>query len=441
MLYLVLFSVPSFAGGVEPTVQDLMEEIKALKTRVTELESKLGQEEKGADHISEGKHTPGWNDRKRDWIECTPGQGITFKPVDLTISTCITGIVQGVSNANNAGSGEDSIFDGSWKADIDIEKRFGDWGLAFLELEAGQGDTIASELSLFSNVNNNANDTGNNVIINKFFYEQYLLNKQVAITVGKLDPTDYFDQNKFADNDSIQFLGQIFNNTHALEWPAGHGFGGHVAIAPEDIKFLEFDFGYFEGDSNWEDVFDHGVFMGQINLKPSPLLGTDSEQWEGNYRFYSWLNGRDHVKLGDPAETKEVNYGFGMSADQRITDVYGVFARCEWERPDVMPASGGATIEWSWSTGAQMTGKYWNRKDDTLAVAIGQDIPSGEYKDAGNPANNEGHIEAYYRVQFNEYIAISPDFQVVWNPNGVKRSSDGDGDTIFVYGTKAHLSF
>ena len=130
-----------------------------------------------------------------------------------------------------------------------------------------------------------------------------------------------------------------------------------------------------------------------------------------------------------------------MSADQRITDIYGTFVRLEWQRPDLIPADGGATIEWSWSTGAQMTGKYWNREDDVLAIAIGQDFPSDDYKDAGNPANGEGHFEAYYNFKINKYLAISPDFQLIWNPNGVKQSSEDDGDPVFVYGTRAHLAF
>nr|HPM41475.1 carbohydrate porin [bacterium] len=61
----------------------------------------------------------------------------------------------------------------------------------------------------------------------------------------------------------------------------------------------------------------------------------------------------------------------------------------------------------------------WHREDDSFAVAIGQAIPSGKYKAAAAPgANNELHLEAYYRLQINEHIALSPDVQVIWNPFG-----------------------
>ena len=81
------------------------------------------------------------------------------------------------------------------------------------------------------------------------------------------------------------------------------------------------------------------------------------------------------------------------------------------------------------------------REDDVLAFAIGQVFPSEEYKDAGNPGKGEGHIEAYYKLQVNKCLAISPDIQLIWNPNGVGKSSEGDNDTIFVYGMRAYLEF
>ena len=440
-----LFSTAAWAGGGEPTTRELLDEIRALKTRLAELETKVASQagkidraEKEVPVREKGKREKG---KIENWIKYVPGEGVTIEPVGLRVKTGATYIVQGTPNANNAGTGEDSICDASWKIDIDIEKKFDDWGLAFLELEGGQGDTVNGELALFSIVNNNANDTNSRVIVNKFWYEHYLLDKQFTLTCGKLDPTDYFDQNEYAGDDSYQFLGAIFNNTHAIEWPSANAFGIRGNLCFEPIDFLDFDLGYLEGNADWEDIFEHGVFMGQVNLKPASILEIDPGQWAGNYRFECWVNGRDHTKLLERDKNKEVNYGFGLSCDQMVTDVFGVFGRFNWQRPDLIPADGGATIEWSWSTGAQMTGKYWKREEDILAIAVGQDFPSEEYKDAGNPGSAEGHFEAYYRCQLNDYLAISPDFQLIWDPNGVGKPADGDDGTIFVYGARARLTF
>ncbi len=186
--------------------------------------------------------------------------------------------------------------------------------------------------------------------------------------------------------------------------------------------------------------------MAQVNLKPAGLLGMDTEQRDGNYRFYAWINDRFHEKLvdeGDPAtdDTKEMNYGFGFSFDQIITDVFGVFTRFGWQRPDIIPVDESSTIECLWSLGAQARGKYWNREDDVLAFAVGQVFPSKEYEDAGNPGSGEGHVEAYYNYKVNEHLSISPDIQLIWYPNGVNKSSEGDNDLIVVYGIRGQVDF
>ncbi len=461
-LVFILYCVPARAGGGEPTVKELMEEIRSLKARVAELEAKVSEQSmppKGtaAEGAQQGKpegpiikkfherevpiekggiHV----DHKRQISEVLEWEG-------FRIGANVTAIVQGTPNANNAGADEDSRFDGSWKGDIDIEHRFADWGRAFIELEIGQGDTLNGEMALFSIVNNNANDTGADVIGNKFYYEQYLFDKQFTVTAGKLDPTDYFDDNKYANDDTSQFLGGLFNNSPVLEWPSDNAFGLRAEVSPKSAEFLVLSAGFFEGDANWEDVFEGGVYIGQVNLRPATLFGADPEQYEGNYRFYGWVNDRFHTKLtelgqAESSDNKEINYGFGLTWDQMVTDVFGFFTRCGWQRPDLIPADGGPTVEWMWSAGAQMTGKYWNREEDVIAVAVGQLFPSEEYKRAADAGFAEGHFEAYYRCQLNPYLGISPDFQVIWNPNGIGKSSpQGDHQTIFVYGARAHLDF
>jgi carbohydrate-selective porin OprB len=183
---------------------------------------------------------------------------------------------------------------------------------------------------------------------------------------------------------------------------------------------------------------------------PAKAFGYDEDMWGGNYRFYYWYNGLDHAKLvwqgeGSTDNNKERNYGFGLSFDQAITDVFGVFARYGWERHDISIAStnaNSAPLESAWSCGMQMTGKYWKRNDDILAFAIGQAIPSEQYKDAGlGFISPEGHFETYYKIQITKNIALSPDIQVVWNPHGVSESYQGSSNPIFVYGMRGQLDF
>jgi hypothetical protein len=100
-------------------------------------------------------------------------------PGGLEIGAGATFVGQGATNANNtdAADGRKSSFDGSYSADIEIAGEFGDHGMAFVLLEAGQGDGVESELTVFSNVNRDAGDSGAKVEATEFWYEHYLFNE------------------------------------------------------------------------------------------------------------------------------------------------------------------------------------------------------------------------------------------------------------------------
>jgi len=451
LLFIVIFTY-SQAFGDEPQYEELLNEIKALKARVAGLEKRLAQQENKTVEVEEIAH--GAKREFKEFIKYKPGEGVEIEAAELVIGADATFIVQGTPNANNAGVSEDSRFDGSWSSDVEIEKAFADWGLAFLHFEAGQGDTVEGELSVFSNVNRDAGDTGADVQITEIWYEHYSFNRQLILTFGKLDSTIYIDQNEYANDETTQFLGHIFRNSPTIEWSSDSNLGCRAYVCIEPLNCFEFEFGYFEGDGDWENIVDHNVYMTQMNFNPTKLFNYDADQWDGNYRFYFWVNDRWHEKLAESdmasAKTKEINYGLGLSCDQMITDVFGIFGRFGWQRPDILPAditmadvTNNPTLEWTWSTGAQMTGKYWNREDDVLAFAIGQVFPSKKWKDASlnNYGAGEGHIEAYYKCQLNQNLAISPDIQLIWNPNGVSKSIEGDYNTIFVYGVRGQVDF
>ncbi len=429
-LFFTLFSVSAYALEKEPTTEELMKEIQALKERVLELESKLGTQEKTLHTHDEKLAT------HEEHIHHSAGVKELFSYDGLVIGAGATFVAQGTPNANNAGDNEASRFDGSFKADIDIEKEFGDFGLGYILLEAGAGDTVESELAVFSNVNYAAYDSSSNVDVVEAWYEQYLFEKQLAIKGGKIDTTTYLDDNNFAHDETTQFLGRMFRNSPAIEFPSDNGPGALVTVSPKDtVDFVQLEGIWADADADWENLSDRPFIAGEINFMPAKAFDYDEAKWEGNYRFYYWYNGTPHTKWKDGEKNKESNYGFGISLDQKLGEVFGIFSRFGWQDPKV------SIIEYHWSFGAEMTGEYWNRKDDVLALAVGQAIPGKDYGDAGNPHRNETHLETYYSFKVNDYLTLSPDFQVIWDPNGFGNEEEGDNDPIFVYGGRAQVGF
>jgi carbohydrate-selective porin OprB len=358
-------------------------------------------------------------------------------------------IIQGTNNVNNAASDvqkKKSRTDGSYSADITLAKEFKEInGRAFLHLEGGQGDGLEDNLTLYSNVNRDA-DNEDRVHLTEVWYEQGLFKDKAAITFGKLDPTAYFDQSEVANDETTQFLGRIFRNSPTVEFPDNTA-GIRFAYMPKE--WLELGYGVFDGKSSWEKIGDNLFNVGQVHLK------TNFFNLPGNYRFYGWNNNVYHTKWLDTEKTKEAAYGFGLSFDQKVADIVTLFTRYGWQNPEVYNPEITATgddsdpkyysLEHSWSAGLQVEGKPWGREKDMLAFAVGQIFPSDDYKKAGeslDPARRakaEDHLEAYYRIHVNYHLSISPNFQYIWNPFGKDVADDTSG--IFVGGMRAQVDF
>lgn len=351
----------------------------------------------------------------------------------ISIGAGATFVFQGTHNANgDSQSPKEDAADASYSIDLELEKEFNEIdGKALMHLETGQGAGVEDELKVFSNVNKDAN-TDTNVRIAEVYYEQNLFAKKMALTFGKLDPAAYIDNNEYANDETTQFLGRIFKNSPTIEFPDN---SAGIRLSLEPAELIDLNFVVQDADADWEDVFD-GIFLaGQLNFKPK-LLGR-----EGSYRLLGWLNDRSHIKWLDTTKDKEEGYGFGISLDQALSDNLGLFYRYGWQNPKVYLTGSSFSLEQAYSVGLQLKGSLWKRPDDVLAFAIGQAMPSDDYKEADSTRNakNEGQFECYYNFKVNEHLALSPDLEVIWNPYG-KDAANGD-DTILVGGLRGQVDF
>lgn len=431
-----------FSLADEKTLED---RLKALEGRIEALENKIIQQDQQIkeqdSYISTQKQIiSGYEERFTKFDQDLHREkGLPEVIAEgLEIGAGGTLIVQGTNNANAGLTKKEGRTDGSYSADVTIGKDFKEvGGRAFLHLEGGQGDGLEDNLIVYSNVNRDT-DNEDRVHITELWYEQLMFKDRIALTFGKLDPTVYFDNSEVANDETTQFLGRIFRNNPVVEFP-DNTLGIRAALIP--YEWLEFNLGAFDSNNDWEKIADNLFNIGQVNFK-TKFFGLD-----GNYRFLGWNSNAYHTKWLEPVKNKESAYGFALSFDQKFNDFITVFARYGWQDPKVynpdLTASDDSlySLEQSWSTGLQIAGKPWGRQDDVLAFAVGQAIPSKDYKNSlpGLRAKNEGHFEAYYRIQVNKHLAISPDFQYIWNPFG--KDVAGDTAGIFIGGMRTQIDF
>jgi len=452
IIFCVLFACvwvsPLLAGedSWQDTIRNLERRIDILEKKVEEQnryiieqETQLKQQkEKITDYESELAFL-----KKIDTGNQGPVDPQIFQDIKLGAGSTL--VIQGANNVNYNGDGHtlnDSRADASYSADITLEKEFKEQDARlFLHLEALDGQGLEDNLTLYSNVNRDAGSSDNRLEVTELWFEKGLFKDGLFLALGKLDPTAYFDQNEIANDETTQFLSRIFRNSPTIEFP-DNSAGIHFSYLP--LEWLQLSYGVFEGDGDWEEIGDNLFNIGQVTFK------TNFFNLAGNYRFLGWNSKVYHTRWQDATSTKDSSYGFGLSFDQKIATAITIFLRYGWQNPKVynpeIVALGDLnySLEHSWSAGFQIEGSIWSRPKDVLGLAIGQAVPSRKYKrytsQISQPkAKSEGHLEMYYRIYLNEHLAISPDFQYIWNAFG--KDIDGAKENIFLGGMRAQLDF
>ena len=435
-LLLLVMMLAFLAPGVcSAGNDDYLRELEKLRHRIEELEKKIERGERERAEIK--KKNEEIQETRRDFekIKETFGR--------LSLGGGITGIVQGTVNNDGNAPEFGEVTDGSYSVDLEVTADLERWGTAFVHLEAGDGDNVTDELGALTGVNADAMGSQNDLEVAEAWWEFSPFGyNPVTVTVGKLDPTAYWDANAAANDETAQFLADIFVNSIAVEWP-DYTPGFRLDVTPGEC--VEVSVGVLSGDSDWEDLFEDVFAVAEIGFK-AKFGGL-----EGNYRFYGWINGVDHLEWRDVALGKtrshKDNRGFGLSFDQKVSADVTLFCRFGWQDGDIAGVSyapGGVldpiAVEYTWSVGGQVTGARWNRPDDVIGLAVGQALLSDDYEDmqraAGVDPEDEFHLELYYSIFLNDYVAVSPDFQVIGNMGG-----DDDADTVYVFGMRCQLSF
>lgn len=410
-LAVIFISPPGYADTLEQQLEKLTNAVQQLQETVRQQDREIKQQQQVIKQLRQDMCSAETAEALAPHLDkhlLHQAEDIGEQLGNLRIGVGLTGVVQG-SN--------DDQTDASWSMDVEIEAPIGENGLAFALIEAGQGEGLTDELAVFHGVNDDAGDSGSSLEVTEAWYEHYFYDERVALTVGKIDLSNYVDGNAVANDETVQFLNTGLVNSLAIEFPEDNGAGVHVGVYP--AEWIELNLGWAESDADWDNVFDNSFGIAEVNLKPGLL------DREGNYRFYVWTNGSDKAEI-DGTATDEDGWGVGVSLDQNITDDVTVFLRTAYQDDNVYE------IESAWSTGAEVLGARWNRENDVFGIALAQAFVNSDL----DPDDTETLVEIYYNYAVNDQLSVSPDLQIIDSPGG-----DDDNDTVVVLGTRAQVNF
>ncbi|MCL2506195.1 MAG: carbohydrate porin [Endomicrobia bacterium] len=328
-------------------------------------------------------------------------------------------ISQCVDKAND-GSGQGRT-DGSYRLDLMFGKEFENNLTVFLRIRGYNGEGLNNKLQLYSYLNETAdNDQRPYFSIAELWTQKNLFDNKLTLSFGIMDPKEYFDINNAANEETYQFLAAMFVNNPAILFP-DFQLGLRATYSP--AEFLDITYAYF----NQNDSLDH-IDTGGFNAVQADFKLV-KDKFSGNYRLMYWSS---NEKIND-----EHAYGIALSIDHTLSETVFLFARYGYTNPKA--ADDENPLESSWSLGAQINGKLWNREKHILGMAIGRNRASKDWIKANDLKDDpETQTELYYKFNFNEHIALTPVFQYVVKPAGGNAASDNN---LSVFGLRTQINF
>ena len=408
--------------------------VMAADDDLSGVNKRLGELEKKVDALSQTEQTTNQEQAKKieelterlqdfdSYLHRQKGlQSLDIGGFKFGLGTTV--IFQGLHHANSVLVGDNNVLVPSFSLDITAERELPSiGGDVFLHIESGQSLGVEDDIDVYSNLNRDAYNIVD-LRPTELWYQQLLFGQRFAVKLGKLDTTIYFDRNRAANDETTQFLGRMFRNNPAIDFP-NNTLGLRLALIPVD--WIELSYGLFDSTAEWQNFSRHLFNIGEIRIMPR-IAGLG-----GNYRFILWHNNGHHTDWLDQSHTCRGAYGFALSFDQNVSKNIILFARFGWQNPryfnplNVNTDGTPFSLEYAWSGGVSLDGAMWGREDDVIGLGFGQAMPSPDYK-AANPgikALNEFHTELYYNLHIIRNLSVTPDFQAVVNPFGGDSAAD-----------------
>ncbi len=263
---------------------------------------------------------------------------------------------------------------------------------------------------------------------------------QVQVTGGIIDPAFYVNENAYANDEYTQFMNEAFVNGRSAFLPA-YDVGGVLAWKAGNLTVT--GVGMNVGEN--EDGNNYNWYAAELDYHLETALGA------GNYRvMYAGTSSAFSAPAGGPqadddldAETelnpeaypdtaldpapseKEPLSGWLLSFDQELGKVLGVFLRLGWQAEDAL-----VDYKADYSGGFDFKGAAWGRENDNIGIGYA-------YLDGGNgDIGRTNAVEAYYRLAFNDYLALSADVQYMQDK--YREGEDVDG---WIFGLRAVAEF
>ncbi|OFW12379.1 MAG: hypothetical protein A3H29_11315 [Acidobacteria bacterium RIFCSPLOWO2_02_FULL_67_21] len=216
----------------------------------------------------------------------------------------------------------------------------------------------------------------NEINLREAWLRTELFGQRLALTAGRLDLTNYFDQNAFANDETTQFIGDALVNNQMLGLSSN---GTGVAAEFDPKNGFRFKFGFQQSNNDATNLSDSLYTLSEAGYTLTPLALP-----EGTYRV--WFR-------TDNTAQEAISKGVGLSVDQKLTNIVGVFARYGVQETELEPRDNFYSVGIGFQNGLIFS------PQDRWGVGYAHiDLASGE---------KEHLAEGYYNFQLTERLRLS----------------------------------
>ncbi|WP_348266501.1 carbohydrate porin [Edaphobacter sp. DSM 109919] len=295
--------------------------------------------------------------------------------------------------------------------------------------------------------------------------------RRLEFRVGKMSLPDYFDMNNIGTDSHLQFLNWTVDNNGAWDYAADTRGYTYAAVAEYDDKDWSARYGLAlmptvaNGiDLDWNLRRASGQNM-EFELRKPLLGGLVAPDRKGVVRVLSFVNHahmglyRDAVKAyldgteKTPAITRHerygaVKYGFGLNAEQELTENLRIFVRFGWnegQHESFAYTEVDQTVEF----GGDYSGRSWARPNDKLGLTFVSNAIKRDHQnylrlgglgfllgDSNLNYAREDIVEGYYNLHAWRGVYYAVDTQFIAHPGYNK-----DRGPTLVSALRMHVDF
>jgi hypothetical protein len=325
----------------------------------------------------------------------------------VAVNGAARGTLQQVANAE---AGQNQLF-GEGSIDLTLLYRPMVRTTLFIDFEAIGGPGPDKKLGSLSRVNADAETLGGQdekLTIREGWLLLRFVNDRLDFLIGKLDLTNYFDRNAFANDETTQFLNQALKNNPMLMPPQN---GAGVVVRWDAGRDLGFSLGGQTTHDLGQDLWSEPFVIGEIDYHSTRLI-------EGNYRLWARVSSLS-------TNHEQQMWGVGVSMDQLLTPQFGVFVRAGFNQIESVSRTFYAA-----SAGLRWTGPLWNRPRDRLGVGYSfqRDVPGDEQV-----------TEVYYNLFLTDHFSVIGNVEcLIHGPNQVTGKTNNN---VVIPGIRAVVVF